>query len=286
MKETKSKLIAIICMLISALSFSIMQLCVKQTPNIPLFEKIFIRNIFGLIIAFVIIKKQKYSLFGNRHNQKLLFLRSLCGLAGVILFFYGTMLVKLSSAAMINKLSPSIVILLACIFLKENINKQIRISIILSLLGSLLIIKPTFSCSMYPYFILITSSLLSAIAFTSIKALDNKEKPYTIVFHYSLCSVVLSLPISIYFFNLNNLNNYCYLLCVGGFAAIGQIALTFAFKFDKASNVSIYDYTNIIFSTLLGYIFLCEIPDFFDMIGGIMIIISALTIYFNKNKAK
>lgn len=286
MKENKSKLIAIICMLTSALSFSIMQLCVKQTPKIPLFEKIFIRNIFSLIVSFIVIKKQKLSLLGNKLNQKLLFLRSLCGLIGVILFFYGTMFVKLSSAAMINKLSPSIVILLACIFLKENINKKIKISIILSLLGSLFIIKPTFNCSIYPYFILLASSILSAIAFTSIKALDNKEKPYTIVFHYSLCSVILSLPISIFYFNANNLKNYCYLLCVGCFAAIGQIALTFAFKFDKASNVSIYDYTNILFSTLLGYIFLYEIPDLFDMLGGIMIITSALIIYLNKNKTK
>ena len=255
MNLAKNKYAAIICMLVSALSYSIMQFCVKLTPNIPIMEKIVIRNLFSTIIAFIIIKRKNILYFGKKKNQKFLFGRTLGGYLGMNLFFIGTMQVTLSAAAIINKLSPFVVMILAYFFLKEKITKYHIIALALALLGSWLVIKPQFNSSIIPIAILLASAILSGIAFTSLRALGDKENEYTIIFHYSFISILISLPFLLSNFVLPDLKGTLVLLSVGIFAAIGQIALTYAYKLAPASEVSIYDYSNIIFSSLIGYFF-------------------------------
>jgi len=279
MNLIKSKYAAIICMLVSALSYSIMQFCVKLTPNIPIMEKILIRNLFSTIIAFIVIKKKKLSLFGNKKNQKFLFGRTLGGYLGMNLFFIGTMQVTLSSAAIINKLSPFVVMILAYFFLKEKITKYHIIALALALLGSWLVIKPQFNSSITPIVILLISAILSGIAFTSLRALGDKENEYTIIFHYSFISVAISIPFLFFNFVLTDLKSTLILLSVGIIAAVGQIALTYAYKLAPASEVSIYDYSNIIFSSLIGYFFLQEQLDWIEIVGIIIIISSSIIVY-------
>lgn len=282
----KSKFAAIIFMLVSALSYSIMQFCVKLTPDIPIMEKILIRNLFSMIIAFIIIKKRKLSLFGAKKNQKYLFGRTLGGYLGMNLFFIGTMQVSLSAAAIINKLSPFVVMILAYFFLKEKITKYHIIALLLALFGSWLVIKPEFDSSIIPIVILLVSAVLSGIAFTSLKALGDKENEFTIVFHYSFISVMLSIPFILFNFVIPDLKSTLILLSVGVFAAIGQIALTYAYKLAPASEVSVYDYSNIIFSSFIGYMFLKEKLDLLDILGIIIIIVSSIIVYKQNNHKK
>ena len=51
--NTKNK--AIVCILISAFGFSIMNLCVKLSGDLPSIEKSFFRNLVAAIIAFILL---------------------------------------------------------------------------------------------------------------------------------------------------------------------------------------------------------------------------------------
>lgn len=283
MKLTKCKFGAILCMLVSALSYSIMQFCVKLTPDIPIMEKILIRNLFSMIIAFIVIKKKRLSLFGAKKNQKYLFGRTLGGYLGMNLFFLGTMQVSLSDAAIINKLSPFVVMILAHFFLKEKVTKYHILALLLAIAGSWLVINPQFDSSIIPITILLISAILSGIAFTSLRALGDKENEFTIVFHYSFISVAISIPFLFFNFVLPDLKSGLILLSVGIFAAIGQIALTYAYKLAPASEVSVYDYSNIIFSSLIGYIFLKEKLRWLEILGIVIIIVSSIIVYITNN---
>ncbi len=76
------------------------------------------------------------------------------------------------------------------------------------------------------------------------------------------------------------------LILLGLLAAFGQIALTSAYNSWEASEVSIYDYSNIIFSSLLGYIFLSETPDMQSIFGGILILSASLILYVSQKHGK
>ena len=238
---------AVFCMLISALGFTFMSVTVKYVTGIPLFEKVFFRNLISLGVAFFMLKKSSAPMFGRRENQLALLARSIFGLAGVVLNFYAIANLTLADSSMLGKLSPIFVTIMACIFLKEKIDNKQILSIIITFLGALLVIKPEFSLEMLPSLSGIMSAASAGIAYTLLRYLKDKESPDTIIFYFSLISVVFTAPFALAEYVQPTFTQLGLLLATGVFASVGQFGITYAYKYAKATEVSIYNYSAIVF---------------------------------------
>lgn len=76
-----------------------------------------------------------------------------------------------------------------------------------------------------------------------------------------------------------------YLLLAGACATGGQLCITKAYTKAPAKEISVFDYTQILFAAALGFIFLGEIPDVFSAIGYVIIIGSAIFKWiYNKDR--
>lgn len=275
---------AVTLMLISAFAFSIMSAMVKLSGDIPIFEKVFFRNLVGLIIAYIMVRNNKSRLLGKRENQKYLFSRSILGLLGVILNFYALRYLVLSDASMLNKISPFFVTLFAIMFLKEKIKKLHIPTLIIVFLGALLIIKPQFNFSVMPSLAGFVSAMFAAGAYTLIRFLSGREKSATIVFYFTFISVIAMFPLMILNYQKPTIIQFVFLIGTGIFAAIDQFALTNAYRYAPAGEVSIYNYISIIFSAIIGFIIWSEVPDFLSVIGTVVIIAVAIFIYVYNEK--
>lgn len=275
---------AVFCMLISALGFTFMSVTVKYVTGIPLFEKVFFRNLISLGVAFFMLKKSSAPMFGRRENQLALLARSIFGLAGVVLNFYAIANLTLADSSMLGKLSPIFVTIMACIFLKEKIDNKQILSIIITFLGALLVIKPEFSLEMLPSLSGIMSAASAGIAYTLLRYLKDKESPDTIIFYFSLISVVFTAPFALAEYVQPKFTQLGLLLATGVFASVGQFGITYAYKYAKATEVSIYNYSAIVFGIILGFIFFGEIPDTLSLLGGAIIIAVAFYIFKHNQK--
>lgn len=275
---------AVFCMLISALGFTFMSVTVKYVTGIPLFEKVFFRNLISLGVAFFMLKKSSAPMFGRRENQLALLARSSFGLAGVVLNFYAIANLTLADSSMLGKLSPIFVTIMACIFLKEKIDSKQILSIIITFLGALLVIKPEFSLEMLPNLAGILSAAASGVAYTLLRYLKDKESPDTIIFYFSLISVVFTAPFALAEYVQPTFIQLGLLLATGVFASVGQFGITYAYKYAKATEVSIYNYSAIVFGIILGFIFFGEIPDTLSLLGGAIIIAVAFYIFKHNQK--
>jgi drug/metabolite transporter (DMT)-like permease len=275
---------AVFCMLISALGFTFMSVTVKYVTGIPLFEKVFFRNLISLGVAFFMLKKSSAPMFGRRENQLALLARSSFGLAGVVLNFYAIANLTLADSSMLGKLSPIFVTIMACIFLKEKIDNKQILSIIVTFLGALLVIKPEFSLEMLPSLAGILSAASAGIAYTLLRYLKDRESPDTIIFYFSLISVVFTAPFALAEYVQPTFIQLGLLLATGVFASVGQFGITYAYKFAKATEVSIYNYSAIVFGIILGFIFFGEIPDTLSLLGGAIIIAVAFYIFKHNQK--
>lgn len=275
---------AVFCMLISALGFTFMSVTVKYVTGIPLFEKVFFRNLISLGVAFFMLKKSSAPMFGRRENQLALLARSSFGLAGVVLNFYAIANLTLADSSMLGKLSPIFVTIMARIFLKEKIDSKQILSIIVTFLGALLVIKPEFSLEMLPSLAGILSAAASGVAYTLLRYLKDKESPDTIIFYFSLISVVFTAPFALSEYVQPTFIQLGLLLATGVFASVGQFGITYAYKFAKATEVSIYNYSAIVFGIILGFIFFGEIPDTLSLLGGAIIIAVAFYIFKHNQK--
>lgn len=277
---------AVLSMLISTLGFTFMSVTVKYLKDIPLFEKVFFRNLVSLVIAFYLIKKSSAPVFGQRKNQLALLARAGFGLAGVILNFYAISHLTLADSTMLGKLSPIFVTIMACLFLKEKIDKEQIIGIFITFGGALLVIKPEFSLSIIPSIAGLLSAAAAGIAYTLLRYLKDKESPDTIVFYFSIVSVLGTLPFVLNDYIVPDSTQLMLLLATGLFASVGQFGITYAYKYSKATEVSIYNYSAIVFGIILGFIFFHEIPDMLSLLGGAIIIgIAYYTFKHNQKKA-
>lgn len=279
---------AIILMILSALGFALMSTFVKLSGDLPSVQKSFFRNFVSLIVATYIILKSKDSFIGKKENRKFLLGRAFFGTLGILANFYAIDTLILSDANMLNKLSPFVLIICSYLFLKEKINKVQIVALIIAFLGVFFIVKPSFNSEIIPSIIGVLSAVFAGFAYTFVRFLGGKENAPTIVFTFSAFSCLFTLPLIMINFTPMSLTQISLLLCAGVFASISQFSLTAAYKYAPAKEISIYDYTQIIFAAMLGFMVFDQIPDSYSIIGYAIIISSgiAMFIYNNINSSK
>lgn len=270
MNSNKTK--GILYISLSALFFSIMAVAVKLTPNIPIVEKIFFRNIIGLVPILLTSYKTKISLKAN--NTKLIILRSLFGLLGIVSYYTALSLLNLADAVIINKLSPFFVLILSFIFLKEKITKKQIYALLLAITGALFVIKPSFNLSILPALIAVLSAFLAGCAYTTVRKLSETDEALTIVFYFSLSTTLITLPI-MYFTNsfvIPSLQQLIILIVLALSALIAQLFMTSAYRYAPAGELAIYTYSNIVFSIIFSVVIWSDLPDTLSLIGAALII--------------
>ncbi|HCT7469537.1 TPA: DMT family transporter [Staphylococcus aureus] len=266
------KVKGIIAILISAIGFSFMSVFFRLAGDLPVFQKSLARNLVAMFIPLFFIYKYHQPMFGRLSSQPLLITRSTLGLIGVLLNIYAIDHMVLSDADSLMKLNPFLTILLSIVFLHEKVRKYQITAMIIAILGMLLIVKPEFSSSMIPSLAGLFSGIFAASAYTCVRALSTREAPYTIVFYFSLFSVIVLIPFTAYTYEPMSQMQILYLLGAGLAAAVGQIGVTLAYSFAAAKDISIFTYASIIFTAILGFILFGESPDFYATLGYVVII--------------
>ena len=271
----------------SAFGFAMMSAFIKLSGDLPSFQKTFFRNIVSVIIAFALIIKHKGRFFGSKDNQGRLILRSTFGTLGILLNYYAIDRLVLSDANMLNKLSPFFVIIFSALILKEKINSKQALAVAVAFIGALFIIKPSFSFEVIPAIAGVLGGVSAGAAYTCVRSLSGKEKTDTIVFYFSFFSSVVTLPLMIISYKPMSIIQLMYLILAGVFASLGQFGVTLAYKYAPGKEISIFDYTNIIFSAFISFVLFGVLPDYLSVIGYLIIFASSLYMFmYNKRLDK
>ena len=101
----------------------------------------------------------------------------------------------------------------------------------------------------------------------------------TVIMHFSTFSAVCSIPFTLGNFVVPNAKELMALVLIGLFGSLGQIALTYAYRLAPAGEVSIYNYSGILFSMVLGFLCLGETIPATSFIGGALVIAASLLVY-------
>lgn len=276
-----------VLMCTSAFLFSAMQIPISLSgTTIPIMEQVFFRNIVTLILSFILIMRSGGSLFGTKKNQPLLFVRSAFGFLGLITQFYAVAHANQGDVSTMMKLSPFMITLWAAIFLKEKIRKVQVPALLIAFLGAAFVANPAFNSNLFPLFMAFLCAFFSSVSYTLLAYFRNKVDGMTIIMHFSTFCVLACIPFMIFDFVMPTFKELLLLLLIGVFGGFGQIALTYAYRLATAAEISIYNYSGIVFSIILGYVFLGEVLDVTSVIGCALVLVAALITYiFSGEKA-
>lgn len=271
---------AILYILLSALAFSSMQVFVKLSGSeIPLFEKIFMRNLLIIFGVLLILRKNKTPIKIPKKLRFPLLMRCISGYTGVTCFFYATQNMRLGDATAIHQSSPIFVVLLSALILNEKITKEKLLVVLFGFTGVLLIVKPSFSASAFPSLVALTGALGAALAYISISYIGKDLQGELIILFFAIFSSVASLPFLIGNFVIPKGIVLLYLLAIGLFGGLGQYFVTHGYKLAKAGDISIYSYSGIIFSGLFGILIFRESPDYLSFIGMAIILVAGYLLF-------
>lgn len=275
---TKKELrLAILHILFAAFGFALMTFFVRISGDLPTMEKAFFRNFVALFIAVYTLIKKRVGFKVVEKAKTSMFLRCLFGTTGLIANFWAIDHLGIADANMLNKLSPFFAIIMSYFIMKEIPNKIDWLCVILAFTGALFIIKPGLGFASLPALVGLYGGFGAGTAYAYVHKMGKLGQPGpTIVFYFSLFSCLLTLPFMIVQWVTMAPWQLACLILAGISAAIGQFNITAAYQLAPAKSISVFDYTQVIFAAILGFLFLSEIPDVLSFIGYAVIIFAAV----------
>lgn len=284
--ESKKRYKGIICIIMSAFCFALMSFFVRMAGDLPSLQKSFFRNFVAAIFAGVILMKNGVPFRCKKENLGYMLGRSICGTIGILCNFYAVDHLVLADASMLNKMSPFFAVIFSYFLLREKITVPQGLFVIGAFVGSLFVIKPTFSnMDLIPSLIGLCGGIGAGAAYTMVRKLGERgEKGPFIVFFFSTFSCVVTLPWLLFDYHPMSLAQIGILLFAGLSAAGGQFSITAAYCYAPAREISVYDYSQIIFSAGLGFFFFDQIPDLLSWIGYAVICLMAVAMFLYNNR--
>ena len=267
---------ALLCLMTSALLFSIMGVCIRfasETVDNP--TVVFFRNAVGLFIFIPMLLKHGFS-FIKTDKLWMHTWRSIVGLAAMYGFFYAIAHLKLSNAMVFSYSSPIFIPLIAYFFLKERISRGMIIAAVIGLMGVLLVAKPDQGVFNAISFIGLGACFLSAMAFVTVRALTNTEPPERIVFYFCIFGTLISSIPMYWHWRVFTIKELALLITAGLLANISQLFMSYAYSLAPAGQIGPMNYIAIIFAGIWGFVFWHEIPDLYSILGISIILMAIL----------
>jgi drug/metabolite transporter (DMT)-like permease len=268
-------------MVASALSFSLMGVCVKQVGGrIPVAEVVFARAIVSVALSWWLLHRAGIPAWGKR--RWLLIWRGAIGTAALVCVYAALAALPLAAATVLQYLYPPFTALLAWLMLGEPIGKRVLAAMALGWLGVLLVAQPAgllqggATMALVPVLIAIAGALFTAFAYVSVRSLGTSEHPLVIVFYFPLVALPLSLPLVALNPVLPTPAELLWLIGVGVFTQLGQVYLTRSLTALPAARATAISYVQVLFAGGWGWLLFGESIDSWTIAGAGLVLTATL----------
>lgn len=286
-KNMKPLYKGMILIILSAFCFALMNMFVHLSGELPSVQKSFFRNFVAFIFAGIILLKDRKQIGIPKNTLLPLFIRSLFGTIGILCNFYALDKLDLADASILNKMSPFFAIIFSIFILKEKIKPLQMLIVFGALVGAMFVVKPGIgNAETIPALIALCGGMCAGLAYTMVRLMGQRGvKGAVIVCVFSGFSCLVTLPYLVFNYSPMSVIQLIILLFAGLSAAGGQFTITAAYCYAPAKDVSVYDYTQIIFAAGLGFLVFGQIPDMLSWLGYFIIVAMAVLMFlYNKSQ--
>ena len=295
----------IILILLAMMVFSVQDGIMKHIFNfVSLYEIYLIRTVvsFALILIFLKITK-KQIVFKSQYP-----ILTLCR---VVLFFFGfstfyvsLTVLPLGTATALFFVTPFLITIFAHFILKEKVGPRRWAAVAVGFIGVYITLNPDFSNFNYLSLLPILCALCYSLSMIIIKRTSDKDSVYTQTFTFYIGAIIFSLffyftigdgqynisehPASQFIFRkwfVDIEANFLFMAATGVTATIAFLLLFTAYSIASPAVVSPFEYSILLWSPLIGWIYFNEIPSI-NTIIGILIIVSSGIYIFLREKAQ
>ncbi len=189
-------------------------------------------------------------------------------------------IMPLAESTAIFFVAPLIVTVLAVPLLGETVGGRRYVAVLAGFAGVLLIARPGGTLPATG----VAAALVAAAAYSGYQILTRRiarhENAVTMVFYTALVgTAVMALALPWYWSGPMPDWRQALLICsLGIYGGTGHFLLTRAFRLAPASTLSPFQYVQLVWATLLGWLVFGQLPDGLSMAGGLVIAASGVAI--------
>lgn len=271
-------------MLLAAAAFAAMTALVRiMGERLHPFEIAFWRNFYGLVFMLPWVARTGWGALRTRRIGGYT-LRAVCGLTAMLLWFWAITLMPLGEAVALSFTAPLFASVAAVALLGERMGLRRTLALLAGFAGALIILRPGIVAVSEPALLVLASSVFIAFSVTMVKTLSRSENPAAIVTWMGVFMTPMSLIAAAFFWRGPTWGDTALLVVMGGFATVGQVAMTRAYAATEATIVLPFDYARLPFAAVIAYFAFAEVPDAWTWIGAA--VIAGATIYIARREAR
>ena len=253
--------------------------------DFSIFQILAMRGIFS--IAFLLpLLVRGHGIAGILRTQNLKgqVMRSLLGVGAMFGFFGALREMKLADATAIGFSGSLFMAALSVPLLKERVGPRRWLAILFGFGGVLVIVQPGTSAFQAASLYVVISALLYALMMIATRWLSRTETNVSMVFYHSLVSTVIGFAALPFVWVSPDLADWGLFAVMGVFATIAHLAIAQAFRLAQVAIVGPFEYSTLLWATIIGYVVWQEVPGPNVWYGSVMLVLAGVYILYRETK--
>ncbi|MBM1310314.1 DMT family transporter [Sulfitobacter mediterraneus] len=282
--------------------FMVMAALIKAASgHVPPGQAVFFRSLFAIPIIGLWLWQSGHLHDGLKVNNLFGHIwRGLFGTTAMGLTFAGLALLPLPEVTAIGYATPMFTVIFAALFLGERVRLFRLSAVALGLIGVMIVIAPRLSmganfsaAATYGALMVLAASILRSLVQIHVRRLVQTDSTSAIVFYFSLtatCLSLLTLPLGWLIqtpaltWTAPGIEVLGLIICAGLIGGVAQILVTSSFRFGSASMLAPFDYSSMIFASLIGWVVFSEVPTATILLGAGLVISGGVLIIWRERQ--
>jgi drug/metabolite transporter (DMT)-like permease len=285
---------AIALKLFSVTAFVAMASLIKATSDaVPPGQAVFFRSFFAMVVIIGWLVARGSLTTGLKVADPMSHVwRGLVGTTAMGLMFAGLGLLPLPEVTAIGYAAPLLVVILAAMFLGEQVRFFRLSAVAIGLLGVLIVLSPRLTSldggasdgELLGAVVVLAGAAGAALAQVFVRKMVETEETSAIVFWFSITSTVMSLLTIPYGWQVPSPQVAGMLILAGLLGGLGQIGLTSAYRYADAGVVAPFDYFSMLLALVVGYFVFGEVPTPTVLFGASLVISAGILIIWRERQ--
>jgi drug/metabolite transporter (DMT)-like permease len=273
--------------------FLVMSSLLKASQGVPAGELVFFRAFFGIlpVVAFLAWRGElregvRTTALGSHIG------RGLIGTFSMGLNFFALTQLPLPEAVTITYMTPLVIVVLSALVLHEVVRLYRWSAVAIGFIGVLIIAWPRLtlfssgigSAAAIGTLAAIAGAAAGGVAQLLVRKLIRTERPATVVLYFLGTSCLISLVTLPFGWVMPPPLEFLMLVGAGIAGGVAQIMLTESYRHAELSVVAPFEYSSLVLSIAIGFVFFGDVPTVFMLVGGVIVVGSGLFIIYREHQ--
>ncbi len=276
----------------ATLAFTLMYSAIRLAGTVPVGEAVFFRGAFALVPLFALSlftagpRAMLYTTRPLAHVR-----RAMSGVASMFVNFAALKMLPLAGLTGFGFVMPIFAVILASFLLHEQVGPYRSAAVVIGFAGVVLMVAPhgeLFASLGAGHAagagLALVGAGLGAFSIVFIRQMSATERSEAIVFYFMLVTALIGAATMIWWRAPLTSTMTAWLVLSGLIGGIGQIAMTYSYRYAEPSLLAPFDYAAMIWAIALGYFVFGEVPERAALVGALIVTVAGLFIAWREHR--